>query len=157
MPRRCPRKSQKEMPSLAQVSSRPRKASRQSRPWSERVPPEILRLITCGRRSRSEPLVWSGTSGRSSTTSNSSLLAYKPLQQPVERGEAGTPTEDPVEAGAQRCPPARVRVAATGLEVGVEPPDQAALALLGGVLAVGEGVELVDQSLRVHPAQSMAI
>jgi hypothetical protein len=31
-PRRCPRKSQKETPSLAQVSSRPRKASRQSRP-----------------------------------------------------------------------------------------------------------------------------
>ena len=31
-PRRCPRKSQKETPSLAQVSSRPRKASRHSRP-----------------------------------------------------------------------------------------------------------------------------
>src|SRR5690349_5899522 len=30
-----------------------------------------LRLVTCGRRSRSEPLVLSGTSGRSNTTSNS--------------------------------------------------------------------------------------
>jgi hypothetical protein len=41
---------------------------------------------------------------------------------------------------------------AVGLEIGVEPPDQRAHALLSGVLLVGEGVELVDQALGMDPA-----
>src|SRR3954449_6477686 len=45
-----------------------------------------------------------------------------------KRNHAGVsdhvPAEDPVEAGAQRRPPAWV--AAIGLEIGVEPPDQRA-------------------------------
>ena len=43
--------------SLAQVLASPRKASRQSRPASLRVPPLILRLVTWQRMSFSEPLV----------------------------------------------------------------------------------------------------
>src|SRR5713101_2606169 len=48
----------------------------QSRPVSLRVPPLILRLVRWQRMSFSEPLVWSGISGRSSTISNSGLLAW---------------------------------------------------------------------------------
>src|ERR1700734_4022634 len=61
--------------SLPQVLLRPRKASRQSRPTSARVPPLTLRLVTWQRTSFSEPLVCSGISGLSSTLSNSLLLA----------------------------------------------------------------------------------
>src|ERR1700690_3514050 len=63
------------MPFLPQVFRRPRKPSRQSRPASLRVPPLILRLVTWQRTSFSEPLVFSGISGLSSTISNSLLLA----------------------------------------------------------------------------------
>jgi hypothetical protein len=37
----------------------------------------------------------------------------------------------------------------------IEPPDEAADALLRGALSVGESVELVDQTLGVHPAEAM--
>jgi hypothetical protein len=50
-------------------------ASGQSRPSILRVPPLIFRLVTWSRMSRSEPLVWSGISGRSSTINSSGLLA----------------------------------------------------------------------------------
>ena len=80
------------------------------------------------------------------------LVGMQPFQQAVERGEPGAPPEDPVETGAQRRPPTGVRIAAVGLEIGVEPPDQGAQALLSGVLLVGEGVELVDQALGMDPA-----
>src|SRR3954469_20312810 len=76
-----PRECQNDSPSFWQVLIKPRKASRQSRPASERVPPEILRRITWARMSFSEPLVCSGTSGRSSTISNSALLACSRLSR----------------------------------------------------------------------------
>ena len=60
---------------LAQVFISPRKASRLSRPSSERVPAEILRRVTWQRISFSEPLVCSGMSGRFSTISSSSFCA----------------------------------------------------------------------------------
>src|ERR1700674_4539247 len=63
------------MPSFAQVLARPRKGSRQSRPASLLVPALILRLVTWQRMSFSDPLVWSGISGRSSTISNQAVLA----------------------------------------------------------------------------------
>jgi hypothetical protein len=44
---------------------------------------------------------------------------------------------------------------AIGLQVGVEPPDQRAHAPLGGAVGRGEGLELVDQPLGMHPAQRM--
>src|SRR4051812_18585554 len=75
--RRAPRESQNDTPSLAQGFSRPREVSRARLPAAERVPPEILRLVTRQRMSLSEPLVCSGISGRSSTTSSSSLLARR--------------------------------------------------------------------------------
>ena len=48
-----------------------------------------------------------------------------------------------------------VGVSAVGLEVGVEPPDQAANELLGGALLVGERLQLVHQPLRMDPAQGV--
>ena len=44
---------------------------------------------------------------------------------------------------------------AIGLEVGIVPPDQRADALLRVAVQIGEGVELVYQSLCVDPAQRM--
>ena len=51
--------------------------SRACFPASDLVPPEIFRLVTQARMSFSEPLVLSGTSGRSRTTSSSALLACR--------------------------------------------------------------------------------
>ena len=62
------------MLNFAQVFARPKKASRQSRPRSLRVPPLTLRRVTWARISFSDPLVWSGISGRSSTISSSALF-----------------------------------------------------------------------------------
>src|SRR5271166_4393911 len=89
------------MPSLAQVLIRPRKASRQSRPASLRVPPLILRLVTWQRMSFSEPLVLSGISGRSSTLSKFALVGAQAREQTVEGGEAGPAAEDAIEPGRQ--------------------------------------------------------
>ena len=50
-----------------------------------------------------------------------------------------------------------VRRAPVGLQVGVEPPDQGAHELLGGVLPVGEGVELVHEPLGMDPAQGVSV
>jgi hypothetical protein len=52
-----------------------RKVSRACLRASERVSPEILRLVTKQRMALSEPLLCSGISGRSSTSSSSALLA----------------------------------------------------------------------------------
>lgn len=64
MPRRSPRQSQKLTPSLLQVFIMLSMVSRAARPWSLWVPPLILRRVTTLRISFSEPLVWSGMSGR---------------------------------------------------------------------------------------------
>jgi hypothetical protein len=58
---------------------------------------------------------------------------------------------------ARRRPPTGGGGAAVGFEIGVEPPDQGAQALLSGVPLVGEGVELVDQALGMDPAQGVVI
>src|SRR3954466_5420478 len=79
MPRREPREFQKTIPRFFHVLPRPRTPSRQSGPTSLRVPPLTFRLVTTPRTSFSEPLVWSGISGRSSTFSNSALLACRRL------------------------------------------------------------------------------
>lgn len=84
------------------------------------------------------------------------LVGVEAGEQPVEGGEAGLAFEDAVEAGTQGGLSRRRRIVAIGLEVGVEPPDQAADALLGGAMMIGEGVELVDQALGMDPAQGMA-
>ena len=71
---RSTRYRQKERPCLRQVFFKLAKAARHSRPRSLRVPPLILRFLTCSRMSPSLPLVCSGTSGRANTRSNSALL-----------------------------------------------------------------------------------
>jgi hypothetical protein len=84
------------------------------------------------------------------------LVGVQAREQPVERGEAGPALEDPVEAGAKRCLTPRRRIAAIDLEVGIEPPNQAAHPLLGGTMPVGEGIELMDQPLDMDPAEGVA-
>ena len=79
------------MPSFLQVLARPRKASRQSRPVSLRVPPLTWRLVTWQRMSFSEPLVCSGISGSIEHHQQFGLVGVQPLEQTVERDEAGAP------------------------------------------------------------------
>src|SRR5216684_4732679 len=83
------------------------------------------------------------------------FIGMQPGEQSIEGGKAGLALKDPVEAGAQRGLVFGGRIAAIGFQVAVEPPDKAADALLGGIVAVGEGVELVDQPLGMDPAQPM--
>src|SRR5712691_8007675 len=77
-------------------------------------------------------------------------------EQSIEGGKVGAPLEDTVEADAQLCPPPRRGIGFVGLEVAVKPPDERAQALLRRALKVGEGVELVDEALGMHPAQPMS-
>src|SRR5712691_8521792 len=83
------------------------------------------------------------------------LVGMETSEQAVEGDKAGAALEDTVEAGAQRRLAPRRWVGLVGLEVAIEPPDEAAHALLRGALEVGEGVELVDEALGMHPAQAM--
>src|SRR6478672_3142709 len=77
------------------------------------------------------------------------------LEQSVEHDEAGAALEDPVEACAQLGPAAPAGLTSVRLHVGVVPPDQVADARLGGPLLVGEGVELVDETLSMDPTQGV--
>src|SRR5512146_1207288 len=79
----------------------------------------------------------------------------EPRQQAVERYEAGASVEDTVEAGTQFATASRSGSGAIRLEIIVEAPDQRAHALLRGAMQIGEGVQLVHQPLRMHPAQRM--
>src|SRR5271163_4698487 len=143
------------MPSLAQVLARARKASRQSRPRSLRVPPETLRLVTWQRMSFSEPLVCSGISGRSSTLSNSALLACSRASRRSRGDEASFAGEDAIELCHKDGLALRGGRATIGLEIAVELPDRRAHGGLGGAVLVREGVELVNQALGMNPAQAV--
>src|SRR5690242_14393446 len=80
------------------------------------------------------------------------FVGMQPLEQAIKGGKSGAPVEDAVEPVAHlAAAPGRGR-GAIRLEIGVEPPDQLAHALLGGAVQVGEGVELVHQPFGVHPA-----
>src|SRR5690242_20994368 len=71
------------------------------------------------------------------------FVGMQPLEQAIKGGKSGAPVEDAVEPVAHlAAAPGRGR-GAIRLEIGVEPPDQLAHALLGGAVQVGEGVELV--------------
>src|ERR1700739_555047 len=74
------------MPSVVQVLARPRKASRQSRPRSLRVPPLILRLVTWQRMSFSEPFLRNSDLARDLLESGA-----KRLRAPLEVGEHALP------------------------------------------------------------------
>jgi len=71
------------------------------------------------------------------------LAVEQAAQQPIEHREPGSPAEGAIKAGAKFDPALCRRLLAVGFEVGLEPPDQLAHLLLGGVLVVGEGVEPV--------------
>ena len=83
------------------------------------------------------------------------LVGVQPLEQAVEGNKAGCALEDPIEARPQGGLAPWRRILAVSFQIGIEPPDQRPDALLGGAVAVGEGVELVDQALGVDPAQSV--
>src|SRR5271166_1013482 len=134
------------MPSLAQVLWRPRKASRQSRPASLRVPPLILRLVTWQRMSFSGPL---------EHLEQFALVGAQAREQTVEGGEAGPAAEDAIEPRRQARLARRGGMAAPSLETAVVAPDQSADAALGGALGVGERIEFVNQTFGVDPAQAM--
>src|SRR5271166_4336848 len=128
------------MPSLAQVLWRPRKASRQSRPASLRVPPLILRLVTWQRMSFSEPLVLSGISGRSSTLSNSLLLARR---RASKRSRVAKPVLQP-KMRSNRADKLALRAGEGWRRRALRSTaDQSADAALGGALGVGERIEFV--------------
>ena len=97
----------------------------------------------------------SGISGPIEHHQQLGLVGVQPREQAIERDEAGAAAEDAVEAGTQFAAASRGRVGAIRLEISVEPPDQRAHALLRGAVQIGEGVELVHQPLRMHPAQRM--
>ena len=91
----------------------------------------------------SEPLVFSGVSGRSSTVSNSALLAFS-------RASRRSKSRPQCEAAAF------LRVGGVRLESGAEVPNLLAHPLLGGAIVVGEGVQFVHKPFGVHPAERMA-
>ena len=103
----------------------------------------------------SDPLVCSGISGRRARSSNSRLVGVQPREQTVEGDEAGRAREDAVEARPQSGLALLGWMPAIGLEIAIEPPDQAADAALGCAVLVGEGVELVNEALGMDPAQAV--
>ena len=77
----------------------------------------------------------------------------QPCQKAVQRGKASAASEDTVEPRPQRETAAFVRIGLVHLQISVEVPDQLAPLLLGGAIAVREGVQLVHQPFRMDPAQ----
>src|SRR3984957_8268156 len=68
------------------------------------------------------------------------FVGMQPLQQAVQRDEAGAAQEDAIKLFAQRDSPARAWLKPVSLEISVEVPDQTANPRLRGLMAVGEGV-----------------
>ena len=84
------------------------------------------------------------------------LVGVQPREQAIQRDEAGASMEDALEAGTQLATAPRGGVGAIRLEIIVEAPDQRAHALLSGAVQIGEGVQLVYQPFRMHPAERVA-
>ena len=62
------------------------------------------------------------------------LVGIEPLQQAIEGDEAGAATEDAIEASAHLTASPCGGCRAVGLQIGVEPPNERADALLRGVV-----------------------
>jgi hypothetical protein len=75
------------------------------------------------------------------------FVGMQPCQQAVEGDEAGLAGEDAVEPCRQGGPAPLGGKLAIGFESAIEPPDQCADFALGDALLIGEGVELVDETL----------
>ena len=81
----------KTIPDFLQILTRPRNPLRQSRRRSWRVPTLTLRLVTCGRTSFSEPLVWSGISGRSRNYGDKITVTALDCNSPPQFASASVP------------------------------------------------------------------
>src|SRR5215212_6650829 len=80
------------------------------------------------------------------------LVGVQPREQPVQDNEAGPPPKQAIKPRPQFGSAAPGWLSPVGFEVTVKPPDQRSLVLLRPALTIGEGVELVDEALGVHPA-----
>jgi hypothetical protein len=139
---------------LAQVLARPRKASLQSRPESLRVPPLIL-----GFGDLAPDVVFGAVGvGRDFRViehhQQFGFVGMQSGEQSIEGGKAGLARKYAIEAGAQCGLALRGRIAAIGFQVVVEPSDKGADGA-GGIVSVGESVELVNQPHGMDPAQPM--
>ena len=81
------------------------------------------------------------------------LVGVQPGEQAVEGHERGGRREDPIEAPVERALAGRGRVAAAGLEVGVEPPQPRPDPLQRRALSLGEADQGMDQALGVDPTE----
>ena len=86
---------------MAQVLARPRKASRQSRPASLRVPPLIFALGDLAADVVLRAVGVERDFGPVEHHQQFGLVGVQPGEQAVEGDEAGPALEDAVEAGAQ--------------------------------------------------------
>src|SRR5215468_5531408 len=101
----------------------------------------------------SDPLVWSGISGRSSTISSSGLFLCSRLSR---RSSMTKPVSSVKMRSNLASRTALLRLTATvGLQSAVVLPDQLTDAALGRAVFVGECVELVNEAFRVNPAQGV--
>src|SRR5215213_11690106 len=81
------------------------------------------------------------------------LVGMQSSQQAIQGHEAGTATKDAIEPGAQRKTAAGCGLRLIELEVVVKVPNQRAHTLLSGAMQIREGIKLVHQPFRMHPAQ----
>ncbi len=83
------------------------------------------------------------------------LVGIQPRQQAIQSGEPSPAIEDAIEAIDQMTATTWRRIDAVRFQIGVVAPDQAADMLLDGMLLVCERIQLVDQSFRMDPTQSV--
>src|ERR1700692_2310723 len=83
------------------------------------------------------------------------FVGVEPREQAVEGDEAGLALEDAVEPSPQCCLALFGGAATIGLEMTFEVPDQLARVGRGGAILVGEGVQLVNQTLGMNPTQAV--
>lgn len=81
------------------------------------------------------------------------LVGKQPFEQAIQGGEPGAAREDAIGTGSHLAASLGRRRGAERLEIGVEPPDQRADALLCGAMKGGERVEPMHQPFGMHPAQ----
>src|SRR5512133_2383111 len=111
------------MPSLAAVRINPRNASRQSRPSAAARAATDLAL---GDMKADDALGASGWERYLRPLEHHQqlwLVGVQPLEQAIERDEAGASPEDALEAGTQFATAPCGGFGAIRLEVSVEPPD----------------------------------
>jgi hypothetical protein len=77
------------------------------------------------------------------------------LAATIEGDESGLAREDAVEACPQGSSALPARILAIGFEVAIERPDQFTNAGLRFALLIGEGIECVNETLGMNPAQAM--